>query len=106
MHALRHANANGFTVNVSAANVTEAREIRQRWPDIPVVTVLPIHPEPEADVVICPNHIDKRITCSRCELCASPHRDFIIGFPAHGTRAKAAEASIQAGGHPARGRAV
>lgn len=90
-----HANKSGFTINSSANNVEQARWLRSRYPSVPVVCVLPIHPKPEPDVVICPNHINKSITCDKCELCANPDRDFIIGFPAHGTRAKRAEKATQ-----------
>ncbi len=82
--AIRDANARGFVINISTNNQAEAAVVRREYPDLPVVTILPIDGGEDAgDVVTCPNHVDKRIQCDRCELCSVVDRDFVIGFPAH-----------------------
>ena len=95
--AIRHANARGFTINISTDNAAEAREIRKCYPDLPVVTILPVDARrANTDtIVICPNHLDKEITCGKCELCASADRDFVVGFPAHGRDKRETERRTQ-----------
>jgi len=42
-------------------------------------------------VVVCPATIRDDVSCASCQLCQR-QRDFIIGFPAHGTSKKKASA--------------
>lgn len=48
-----------------------------------------------AMIMVCPQHYDKKVTCGSCMLCHSRPKDMIIGFPAHGSRKKAAEGTLQ-----------
>jgi hypothetical protein len=90
--AIRYANTNGFTVNLSADSPTEA----DRLADLaigPVVTLLP-HDAPVRlktpagrRVTVCPAETEG-LTCRECELCAIPDRKVIIGFRAHGNYRK------------------
>ena len=92
--AIRAANKAGFTINLSANNLTEADTLADTG--LPVVTVLPsdtrkaVKTPAGRTVAICPATIAEGITCFDCGLCAMPGRKAIIGFPAHGvSRAKA-----------------
>jgi hypothetical protein len=95
--AIRHANANGFTVNLSADNLSEADSLKALNIG-PVVTVLPreapqVSYTPQGHkVVVCPAQTRDDVTCKSCGLCAISSRDVIVGFLAHGVSAKKAEA--------------
>lgn len=91
------ANNNGFTVNLSADNLSEADELKALNIG-PVVTVLPreapaVSYTPAGHkVVVCPAQTRDDVTCKSCGLCAVSTRDVIVGFLAHGVSAKKAEA--------------
>lgn len=92
--AIRHANENGFTINLSAETLKEADEFHALG-IAPVVVVLPIDAKDNFQtpagntVVVCPASISDT-TCALCGVCAVASRKSIIGFPAHGTyKAKA-----------------
>ena len=98
--AIRNANRNGFTVNLSANNLAHADELA-RIAIGPVAAVLPadhkgntVTPQGRK-VVQCPATLDgakyAKVNCASCKLC-SLQRDFIIGFPAHGGGSKKADA--------------
>lgn len=94
---IREANANGFTINLSADSLEEADRFKALG-IAPVVVVLP--PDQKTNlktpagnlVVVCPYEIEryraKGVTCSKCRLCAWRDRNFIVGFPAEGTPKK------------------
>ncbi len=92
---LRAANAEGFTINLSADNVLIAD--RYVALGLPTVVVLPMSAEnvsytPAGNkVVACPAEKSDRVTCATCGLCQLADRPYIIGFRAHGTRKKTAE---------------
>jgi hypothetical protein len=94
--AVREANDNGFTINLSANNLAHADELSDL--DIaPVVVVMPrdavntLTPAGRK-VVICPAETRDDVTCETCQLCARRDRNgIIIGFPAHGSGARRAE---------------
>ena len=94
--AVLHANASGFTVNLSANNLEHADELADLEIG-PVVTVLPMEQKENLTtpkgrkVVVCPATIRDDVSCMTCGLCARL-RDAIIGFPAHGNGAKKANA--------------
>ena len=98
--AIREANEGGFTINLSANNLTHADELTDL--DIgPVVVVMPrdavntLTPAGRK-VVICPAETRDDITCETCQLCARRDRNgIIIGFPAHGSGAKKAESAAR-----------
>lgn len=86
--AVADANANGFTINLSADTLAEADQLAAL--DIaPVSVVLRSDmmnntETPEGrTVVICPAITHENVTCATCGLCQR-QRSTIIGFPAHG----------------------
>ncbi len=93
--AVELANKNGFTVNLSANNIAHADELVALGVG-PVVVVLPkdapttqVTPGGNT-VVVCPAETND-VSCSQCQACAVPGRKSIIGFRAHGSRAKKVE---------------
>ena len=90
-------NANGFTVNLSADNLSEADDLKALNIG-PVVVVLPrdaqaVSYTPKGHkVVTCPAQTRDDVSCKTCGLCAIATRDAIVGFLAHGVSAKKAEA--------------
>jgi hypothetical protein len=95
--AVTAANAHGFTVNLSANNVTHADELAE-LEIAPVVVVLAstvqgnVKVETPAGrrVVVCPATYREDITCASCGLCQVRDRKVIVGFPAHGAAEAAA----------------
>jgi hypothetical protein len=96
LHWIRHANQWGFTINLSADDAGEADLLAETG--LPVVCIVPADtPERTTTpagrpIKICPNQINEYITCSVCELCQRADRKSIIGFRAHGTKAKQTDA--------------
>lgn len=95
--AVAHANANGFAVNLSA-NTLEHADALADMAIAPVTVVLP-HDATEntttpagRKVVVCPATQRDDVSCATCGLCAVIKRDCIVGFPAHGTFKKKADA--------------
>lgn len=95
--AITEANARGFTVNMSANDLSHADELHALGIG-PVVVVLPIDQTKPTKtpagrhVSVCPAAIREDVTCASCGICAIPHRKAILGFPAHGSGAKKAQA--------------
>lgn len=94
--AIRDANKGGFTVNLSANNLAHADTLAE-LNIAPVAVVLPesqvsntVTPQGRK-VIICPATIKDDVSCATCGLCARI-RDAIIGFPAHGTSKRKANA--------------
>jgi len=94
--AVKLANAGGFTVNLSANDLSDADALSSL--DIgPVVTILPIDSPEKLEtpggrrVVVCPAQTRENVTCATCKLCAVADRSVIIGFRAHGTSQKKAQ---------------
>ena len=86
-----HANANGFTINLSADDLDEA----DRLADLqvgPVVTLLPTDAPARTNtpggrvVVKCPAQYRDAVTCATCVLCARADRKVIVGFEVHGAQ--------------------
>jgi len=94
--AIRSANANGFTINLSANTLTHADELAETNCG-PVVVVLPSEQINNTTtpggrkVVICPATVRDDVTCASCGLCQR-QRSAIVGFPAHGTSKRKASA--------------
>jgi hypothetical protein len=87
---IRHANAWGFTVNLSANDLRDADALADTGAG-PVVVVLPstqtentITPAGRK-VVVCPATQRDDVSCATCQLCQR-QRGTIVGFPAHGSR--------------------
>jgi len=94
--AIKQANEQGFTINLSANNVTQAVEY-MALNIAPVVTLLPIDaPNVQTidgvKIVACPAEKSDKVTCLSCQLCQHSDRSFVIGFRAHGTSKKKANA--------------
>jgi len=91
--AIRKSNAGGFTVNLSADDVSEADKLADLNIGPTVVTLAHDHEgnleTPKGrKIVICPAQIRENITCQSCQLCARADRKAIIGFLAHGPAKK------------------
>ena len=91
----KHATAWGFTVNLSADDAGEADRLAATG--APVVVVVPMDTPkhtttPEGrPVLVCPAQTTEGMTCALCQLCQKADRRQIIGFRAHGTKAKTAD---------------
>ena len=87
---VKHANAWGFTVNLSANDLHDADALADTGAG-PVVVVLPSTQNENTTtpagrrVVVCPATQRDDVSCATCQLCQR-QRDAIVGFPAHGTR--------------------
>ena len=94
--AIQYANQQGFTISLSAETLEEADEYVAMG-IAPVVVILPAGQTESLKtlaghtVVVCPASTGD-MTCATCGICAIAHRKAIIGFPAHGTSKKKAEA--------------
>jgi len=99
VRAIREANAGGFTVNVSANDATHAASVKRDYPDLPVACVLPADTTAKVQtadgvrIVTCPATLRDDVTCEKCLLCQRSDRDYVIGFPAHGSGRKKAESA-------------
>ena len=92
--AVKYANSNGFTVNLSANGMTHADELA----DLnigPVAVTMPsdfaekVSYTPKGRKAIqCPATYRDDVTCKTCKLCAKSDRSVMIVFPAHGSGAK------------------
>lgn len=87
--AIKYANENGFTINLSGNNMKHADELKALNIG-PVVAVMPRDfkgqcKTPAGNTVIqCMAMKDESMQCYRCGLCQRADRKAIIGFNAHG----------------------
>ncbi|PWB82029.1 MAG: hypothetical protein C3F08_00695 [Candidatus Methylomirabilota bacterium] len=96
-----HANEHGFTVNLSANNLTHADELADL--DVgPVVTLVPegspsrtVTPAGRK-VILCPAQDSVAISCASCGICARHHRGFVVAFKPHGTQRRQANSIAEA----------
>lgn len=93
---IKHANDWGFTVNLSADDAGHADKLADTGAG-PIVCIVPMD-TPEKTVtpagrpiVVCPAQSRNDVTCADCQLCQRANRAVIVGFRAHGTRAKIAD---------------
>jgi hypothetical protein len=97
---IRHANAWGFTVNLSANDLADADALADHAAG-PVVVVLPSTQTQNTTtpagrvVVICPATQRDDVSCATCQLCQR-QRAAIVGFPAHGTRKRVIDIKLAA----------
>ena len=88
----RHATEWGFTINLSADDAGEADELAAHG--LPVVCIVPAdtpkHTTTPAGrpILVCPAQTVDYMTCALCGLCPKADRRQIIGFRAHGTKAR------------------
>lgn len=85
---LKWANRNGFTINVSASDVSDALEAFNAG--LPTTVILNTDGQKMVKVgsvriIICPAQ-RKKITCAECGLCQKADRNYLIGFWPHGTK--------------------
>lgn len=86
---IKSANRDGFTINLSANNLSQADEYK-RLNIGPVVVLMPetcdkVTTTPAGNTVIqCPATYMEDMDCNKCIICANATRKAIIGFPAHG----------------------
>ena len=88
----RHATDWGFTINLSADDAGEADELAAHG--LPVVCIVPADTPKNTttpagrQILICPAQTVDYMTCALCGLCQKADRRQIIGFRAHGTKAR------------------
>jgi len=92
----RFATERGFTVNLSADDAGHADKLAETG--LPVAVVVPLDTPARTTtpqgrpIVVCPAQLKNDVTCYSCGLCQRANRKVIVGFLAHGTRAKKADA--------------
>ena len=97
---IKDANNRGFTINLSANNLSHADELKKLNIG-PVVTVLNSNVTENTftpaghKVIICPVITKDNVSCSTCKLCAKSNRSVIVGFPVHGTQKKKVDVITQ-----------
>ena len=93
-----HATRWGFTVNLSADDAGDADALA---PFGPVCAIVPMDCPEKTEtpagrtIIVCPAQTREDVTCETCGLCARADRTVIIGFRAHGTRARVADAKAR-----------
>ena len=98
--AVSEANRGGFTVNLSADNVTEADQLKAAGIG-PVTVVVPEDVRENFTtpaghrVVICPNVKRPELTCEKCGLCQRSDRRSIVAFPVHGISRRTPENGLR-----------
>lgn len=91
----RHATNWGFTINLSADDAGEADKLAATG--LPVVCIVPIDTPKHTTtpgglpILVCPAQTVNYMTCALCGLCQKADRRQIIGFRAHGTKAREAD---------------
>jgi len=95
--AITAANDAGFTINLSAASLERADELAALGIApvacvLPAGTTKPLKTPQGRHVSVCPATVRDDVTCASCGICAVPGHKAIVGFPAHGSGAKKAQA--------------
>ena len=99
--AIKEANAQGFTINLSANGLNHADKLAALGIG-PVCTILPDQnpvnrTTPQGrKVVVCPAQTRDNTTCASCGLCQRADRSVIVGFMPHGSQQKKALAIARA----------
>ena len=98
--AIAHANANGFTINLSGNNLAHADELKALNIG-PVVSLISRDKVEKTKTfftpagnkaIVCPATYKSNTTCANCGLCAVANRSVIVLFPSHGAAAKSVDA--------------
>jgi len=90
----------GFTVNISADDAGDADALADVT-TCPIVCIVPMDTPDKTEtpdgrpIIVCPAQSRDDVTCASCGLCARADRRVIIGFRAHGTRARVADAKAR-----------
>lgn len=90
--AIQLANEMGFTINMSAETLEQADSyialnIAPVAVVLPADVVDPLRTPAGNWVIVCPATVENT-DCLNCGICQKTGREAIVGFPAHGTRAK------------------
>jgi hypothetical protein len=91
------ATAWGFVVNISADDAGDADALADVT-TCPIVVTVPMDTPEKSEtpdgrtIIVCPAQTRDDVTCASCGLCARADRRVIVGFRAHGTRARVADA--------------
>jgi hypothetical protein len=97
LHWAAEATAWGFTVNISADDAGDADALADVT-TCPIVVTVPMDTPEKSEtpdgrtIIVCPAQTRDDVTCASCGLCARADRRIIVGFRAHGTRARVADA--------------
>ena len=104
LSAIKKANANGFTINLSANNLKHADTLAKTG--LPVVAIVPSDfgtngehktVTPGGRVVVqCPATYRDNVTCKSCGLCQKTKGRAIVAFPAHGRDKRSVDALVYA----------
>lgn len=95
----QHATAWGFTVNLSADDAGECDALADAG--LPLTCIVPTDTPKHSTtpgglpIVVCPAQTSDDITCATCGLCQRANRAVVVGFRAHGTRARVADAKAR-----------
>lgn len=92
LNLILKANAEGFTINLSADSPAIAREYYGKG--APVVSVVPLdfwqgknlRKIQGVEFVRCPAEYAETVSCASCGVCAKADRKSVIGFTVHGSR--------------------
>jgi hypothetical protein len=90
----------GFTVNLSADDAGEADALAE-VSDCPITCIVPIDTPDKTytpsglPIVVCPAQSRDDVTCADCGLCQKAHRTVIVGFRAHGSKARLTDAKAR-----------
>ena len=96
LRAIAYCNYKGVCINLSANNLVHADELLRSGVGPVSVTLVKDAPPKGVKtpngvkVITCPAVLNESVTCSSCggrkgPLCAQIQRNFIVGFPAHGS---------------------
>jgi hypothetical protein len=94
--AVRFANREGFTINLSANSLAHADRLAALDAG-PVVAIVPenapatMQTPAGRKAIVCPAQQRDDITCATCQLCSRANRSVIIAFRAHGASKRKAE---------------
>ena len=95
----QQATAWGFTVNMSADDAGQADTLAATG--LPMTCIVPMDtPERSTTpgglpIVICPAQTRDNVSCNTCQLCQRADRAVIVGFRAHGSRARVTDAKAR-----------
>ncbi len=97
LEPLQLMNSSGLTINASADTFEQA----VTYFSLGLPTTLLVSENFPKDktvdgvrIVVCPNQsLKSKPTCLQCQMCAKPNRDYVIGFRAHGTKARKIQVS-------------
>ena len=79
---IKYANDKGFTINLSANNLQHADELKKH--NLPIASIVgtkPVKETPQGHKIkMCPNQVNKAVTCELCLMCSKSKRNYIVGF--------------------------